>query len=183
MTRLLSLNSLFSIFCYFLLNLIPADITTKSIALFWGLWGMPAYLPHAHAKLTVCRRVWRIHIWWLFAMLFCSHISFLFSPQMVITTREKKIKCAVGDELGDATYSRREHVNFDGGDTPWLWSWIFMRVGICREWDDREHPRNRKYRMCLGEGQRFCHIKCVKQAYCVIFMSTGSGVGGFEFEF
>lgn len=141
--RLLSLNSLFLIFWYFPLNLILAALTTKcreycsrDCEACWHGYPMLVWSSQPVGEL------WCIHIWWLCATLHYSHINFLFSPQMVITT--EKIKCSVGDELGDATYSGRDHENFRGGDTPRIWSWIFMGVGICREWDDVEYPRNRK---------------------------------------
>lgn len=58
------------------------------------------------------------------AMLYSSHINFLFRPPVVITTREEKIKCSVGDELGDATYSRGETMKIfmEGADE---FSWLF----------------------------------------------------------
>ena len=59
-----------------------------------------------------------------------------------------------------------------------------MRLGICREWDEVEHPRRRKHRMCLGESQGVCHIKCMKKEYPLVFKSMGSPVRclGFEFQ-
>lgn len=122
---------------------------------------------------------WCIHIWWLLDTLCSSHINFLFSPQMVITKRKDKMLS--GRRIGRCHLQQEGPWNFHG-DTPWISSWIFMRVGICREWEDVEHPRNRKYRTCLGKFQRFCHIKCMKQAYCVIFMGMASGVGCLGFE-
>lgn len=126
--------------------------------------------------------LWCVHIWWLFDTLHPSHINFLFSSQMVITTSEEQIKCSVGYELGGTIYSRGHHENFHGEDTPWTWLWIFMSIRICREWDEVEHPRSRKYKTCLGESQRFCHIKCTKKEY-LIFMSMGSTVRCLGFDY
>lgn len=146
---------------------------------------MLTYLSHAYVALSLWESFSAtISDDYLTCYIHPSHINFLFSSQMVITTREEQIKCSVGYELGGTTYSRGHHENFHGEDTPWTWLWIFMSIGICGEWDEVEHPRNRKYRTCLGESQRFCHIKYMKEKYTLIFMSMGSTVKclGFEFQ-
>lgn len=39
-------------------------------------------------------------------------------------------------------------------------------------WDEVDHARTRKYRTCLGEGQRFSHMKYMKMACGEISVST-----------
>lgn len=57
-----------------------------------------------------------------------------------------------------------------------------MRIGISREWDDIEHPRDKKYKTC-GRRPEILLYKVHEGSVSIIIMSMSFGRKCFRFEF